>query len=116
MPSPRRIVLPDRAMTVEEHQAMLDATMPERGRNGLQEWVRRQFCWKGSPWLYYHTHRSQFSAKGFPDVMAIMDDLLVVAEIKRQSGTATPEQQRWLEAFRGVQRVRVELWKPSDRP
>lgn len=77
----------------------------------LQECVRRLA--KLRSWLYYHTHRSQFSPAGFPDVIAIKGDRLVVAELKSDKGKVSPEQQEWLEAFARCG-VEVHIWRPSD--
>lgn len=80
----------------------------------LQELVR-QTCGLGH-WLYYHTHRSQHSPAGFPDVLALREGRLIAAELKRAGQDPTPAQTRWLEAFQAVRTVDVYLWTPADLP
>jgi hypothetical protein len=55
--------------------------------------------------LAYHTLDSRGSQPGFPDVLALKGPRLVVAELKSEHGKLTPEQARWLAAFRAVERV-----------
>jgi hypothetical protein len=51
---------------------------------------------------------------GWPDLFLIRDDTLIVAELKSDRGTTTPDQRAWLDAFRRVRRVIVAVWKPKD--
>lgn len=83
-----------------------------RAERELQELVR-QACGLGH-WLYYHTHRSQHSPAGFPDVVALKGPRMIVAELKRTGQAPTPAQAAWLEAFTGVRSVEVYLWTPDD--
>lgn len=80
----------------------------------LQELVRQACGLHG--WLYYHTHRSQHSPAGFPDVVALRGERLVAAEIKREGQAPTPAQTRGLAAFKAVRIVDVYLWTPADVP
>jgi hypothetical protein len=65
-------------------------------------------------YLSYHTYDSRRSAPGFPDLVLLHPDTgaLIVAELKREDGTVTPEQNAWLRAFalRGL----AYVWRPSD--
>lgn len=90
-------------------QSVLAENVLERD---LQENVRVLANMRG--WLYYHTHRSRHSPAGFPDVIAIKEDVgaIVVAECKRQKAKPTPEQQRWLQAFTRCG-IEGRLWTPS---
>lgn len=54
------------------------------------------------------------NAPGFPDVLAIRDDTLIVAELKSDRGRVRPDQQAWLDAFRRVRRIVVAVWRPKD--
>lgn len=86
-------------------------------RRDLQEHVRQAAAW--GHWLYYHTHDSRNSPSGFPDVVAIRDDQLVVAELKREGFGPTPAQYRWLAAFKILEallpdNIHVYVWRPSD--
>ncbi len=49
----------------------------------LERQVKKLFRLYG--WLYYHTHRSQFSPSGFPDIHAISTEQnrIIYAELKR---------------------------------
>lgn len=86
-------------------------TMPERQ---LQELVRQACGLNG--WLYYHTHRSQHSPAGFPDVIAVRGDRLLFAELKRLGQAPTPEQAQWLETLRQARTIETYLWTPDDIP
>jgi len=65
-------------------------------------------------WLYYHTHRSQFSPAGFPDCLFVRgSEPPIYAELKSMKGKLGPEQRRWLLALVNAGQ-RVYVWKPSD--
>ena len=51
---------------------------------------------------------------GFPDLVMVRGDRLVVAELKAKRGRVSPDQQAWLDAFSQVPSVEVHLWRPSD--
>lgn len=63
--------------------------------------------------LVYHTHDSRRSAPGFPDIVAIRGEDLLAIETKSQRGRLTPDQEHWLRAFAGVERVQALLVKPA---
>jgi len=65
-------------------------------------------------WLYYHTHRSQFSPAGFPDCVIVKPPRIIFAELKKEGGQPTPEQTEWLELLSQCPGVEVYLWLPSD--
>jgi hypothetical protein len=78
--------------------------------------------------LQYHTHDSRRSRKGWPDLIAIRLGeriTLVVVELKRWNGKPTPEQERWLAAWRQIAwvvsalgppiEVITGVWRPQDR-
>lgn len=54
------------------------------------------------------------AGKGWPDVFAIRDGRVLVAELKSDRGKTTPEQDAWLEEFRRVMGARVFVWTPAD--
>ena len=64
-------------------------------------------------WEYYHTYDSRRSNPGFPDVVMLRGERLIVAELKVQKGKVSDHQQRWLEKFK-LTGVEVFLWRPSD--
>ena len=83
----------------------------------LQEHVRQAALY--GHWLYFHTFDSRRSPEGFPDVVALRDDQLVVAELKSAGKHPTAKQAQWLDAFRILEalfpdNVHVFVWRPSD--
>lgn len=64
-------------------------------------------------WLYYHTHRSQFSPAGFPDCVFVRPPETVYAELKSATGKLSEEQRRWLWWLCAAGQ-RVFLWRPSS--
>jgi hypothetical protein len=54
------------------------------------------------------------NAPGFPDLLLVRDQTLIVVELKSDRGRETPEQKEWLTAFRRVVRVVVRTWRPKD--
>lgn len=83
----------------------------------LQEAVRKMALSFG--WLFYHTHDARRSPEGWPDCALTRDGVLILAELKAESGKLTPAQQEWrlrlqlVEARTGGT-VQYHLWKPSD--
>ncbi len=70
-------------------------------------------------WLYYHTHRSQYSPAGFPDCLMIRDGHIIVAELKVGKNSITADQWEWLDAFMealgdGAPTPRVFVWWNTD--
>lgn len=80
-------------------------------------------------WRGYHTHRSEHSPAGFPDLCLVKDGRLVFAELKTERGKTTEDQDGWLEDLGIVEDVArhrttvedahrpivsVYLWRPSD--
>ena len=65
-------------------------------------------------WLTYHTWRSDHSAKGFPDLIAVRDGCLLAIEVKRESGVLSAAQQDWLRAFQAIPGCQAFCWRPSD--
>ena len=76
-------------------------------------------------WLSFHA-RPAWSAKGFRtpvqgDGKGFVDVVLahpqrgvIFAELKRERGVLSPEQERWIAALR-TSGQRVEVWRPSNR-
>lgn len=66
-------------------------------------------------WLAYHTHRSDRSEPGFPDLILAhpRTGQLLAVELKSASGRLSAPQQTWLAA---LQRAGVDarVWRPTD--
>lgn len=81
-------------------------------------------------WRGYHTHRSQHSPAGWPDLALVRRGRLILAELKTERGKVTPEQAAWID---DLERVRddsradaltarrandpvlgVYVWRPRD--
>jgi hypothetical protein len=56
----------------------------------------------------------QGDGKGFPDLVLVRKGRIVIAELKVGKNRTTPDQQKWLAAFREVQGVAVYEWRPCD--
>ena len=65
-------------------------------------------------WICDHTLRSTGSAAGSPDLCLVRNDVLIVAELKSQSGRVTPAQAAWLQALAAVTHVEAAVWRPAD--
>lgn len=77
-------------------------------------------------WLAYHTYDSRRSAAGFPDLVLVRGPRLICAELKKQNGRVTPDQEKWLDALRVLHGAwndplqgrgivfEVHVWRPSD--
>ena len=72
-------------------------------------------------WLEYHTHRSDFSPAGFPDLCLVRGPRLVFAELKgpnEKLAKVSANQKVWLDRLRVVAEfaevVEVYLWRPKD--
>ena len=51
---------------------------------------------------------------GFPDLVLCRAGRVIFAELKREGGRLTPQQQGWLDALRQCAGVEVYLWTPAD--
>jgi len=96
------------ALTVTE--AQLQAAVIELAQ--LCGWLVAHF----RPARTQHGWRTPVSADGagFPDLVMVRGDRLVVAELKAKRGRVSPDQQAWLAAFSQVPGIEVHLWRPSD--
>lgn len=57
--------------------------------------------------------------KGFPDLVLLKratdgSTKAIAVELKSQRGATTPEQDEWLDLFRGIPSVHVAVWRPLD--
>jgi hypothetical protein len=65
-------------------------------------------------WECYHTHNSQLSDPGFPDLVLVRPPRIIFAELKRQSGKVSPAQHHWLGLLQQCPIVESYLWYPKD--
>jgi hypothetical protein len=77
--------------------------------------LRQVVDWaKTTGWLIYHTHRSDFSPAGFPDLCLIRPPRVVFAELKSDKGRLSEQQHTWLETLEACPGVETYLWRPGD--
>jgi hypothetical protein len=89
-------------------RARLDAATTEKQ---LEATVVELARWRG--WLVFHPWTSVRSAAGWPDIVALRAERIVIAELKSERGKTTQAQEAWLEAWRAAG-AEVHLWRPSD--
>lgn len=66
-------------------------------------------------WRWHHETDSRKSKSGFPDLIAVKGNQMIVLELKTQKGRVRPEQVDWLVALANVDgRVRVGVLRPSQ--
>lgn len=50
---------------------------------------------------------------GWPDLVLVRDDRIIFAELKRDGGKATPEQERVLRLLGATGHAEVYIWRPA---
>lgn len=79
-------------------------------------------------WLVYHTHNSRHSERGFPDLVMVRSGVIIIAELKTDSGALTkggmagnkrtkrwrPGQEDWIREIDACAGVLCFLWRPRD--
>jgi len=61
----------------------------------------------------YHTHDSRHSPAGFPDLLLLKDQRMIVAELKAGKNNLSAEQYFWLLAFTKITED-VYVWWDND--
>jgi len=85
----------------------------------FQEWFRQLAIVYG--YLFYHTHRSQFSPSGFPDNVLVRlepEPRLIFAELKTDDlkvSQPSIDQWMWLYILQHIPGIECYLFRPSDR-
>ena len=64
-------------------------------------------------WLCYHTHRSDRSEPGFPDLVLVRAPRLIFAELKSAKGRMSVPQLIWHGALSGTA-AEAYVWRPAD--
>jgi hypothetical protein len=67
-------------------------------------------------WLAYFTWTSIHSPAGFPDLILVRDEQMVILELKSEKGKLTESQERWFQALRNVRKVKSTSVRPRDWP
>jgi hypothetical protein len=94
---------------VTDGRACLDRLMTEK------QWMQQVVeAARANNWMVYHTFDSRRSEPGFPDLLCIRDTEMLAIELKRERGTVTLDQERWLRAFSGVAGLTVMVARPSQ--
>jgi hypothetical protein len=98
---------------VSDPRAMIDATYTEA------QWQAQIIqAAESCGWKHYHTHDSRRSTAGFPDLVMVRGDRMLVIECKKQDDKTPPrrmaEQQEWIDAIDGVTEVTAFVARPSD--
>lgn len=69
-------------------------------------------------WRWHHIRRADLAQQqgdpGWPDVVAVRGDTLLVRELKAQGGSHGTGQREWLAALAAVTRVSTGTWRPQD--
>lgn len=94
-------------ITAVEYRAQLAKTMSEAALLNQVRALANTFGW-----LAYHTHRSDRSEPGFPDLCLVRRGRLLFAELKTEKGKPTGHQTVWLEAL-SLTPADVHLWRPT---
>lgn len=70
-------------------------------------------------WRWHHIRRADLAQQqgdpGWPDIVAVRGDVLLVRELKAAGGRYETGQREWLEALAAVRRVDAGTWYPRDR-
>lgn len=64
-------------------------------------------------WRWYHVPDSRRCVAGFPDLVLVRRPHVIFAELKRENGRVTEDQQDWLDELRACGQS-VFVWRPSD--
>ncbi len=65
-------------------------------------------------WLVYHTHDSRRSRPGFPDLVMVRGDELIMVELKSAKGRIRPDQQAWIDALSKIDKLTVAIVRPAE--
>jgi len=95
-------------ITATDYLTALAKTMTE---NALLNQVRALAHALG--WLGYHTHRSDRSEPGYPDLTLVKGGRLIFAELKTEKGHLTGPQRAWWDALVHAT-GEVYLWRPTQ--
>lgn len=70
-------------------------------------------------WRYYHTHRSDRSPAGFPDLVLVRRPRVVFIELKAERGKVSDAQRAWIAELRACEQeayiFRPQHWAEIER-
>lgn len=95
--------------------------LPRQTEGAFMEQVARMamlFRWRVAHFRAARTDKGwrtacQYDAKGFPDLVLLRDERIVVAELKRDGEKLTPAQEAWIRAFQATA-SETYVWRPED--
>ena len=64
-------------------------------------------------WRTYHTHRSEGSEPGFPDLVLVRGPAILWRELKTETGVLNQAQRGWLADLEAAGQD-VDVWRPVD--
>ena len=72
-------------------------------------------------WMLYHVTNVRgrlrsHTSSGFPDLVLVRGLRCLFIELKTDSESPSPEQDRWLSALLAVPGLEVDVWRPRDWP
>lgn len=106
----------------------MSATMPEQSERQFQAAVlelAQRYHWRT---CHFNDSRRALAsgaligdkdAAGWPDLVLVREGWMVIAELKRDNGRCSPQQEAWLLALSDVEertggRLHVAVWRPKD--
>ena len=105
-----------KAPTMAQDQRSPGRASPEDREAEERFLARVRSLAKANGWLCYHTHRSDRSEAGFPDLCMTNGARLLFAELKSTTGKLTAAQAVWLDLLRHTEHCEVFCWRPTDWP
>lgn len=99
------------AETVQEPGFVELASATYISEKGFLQTVREYAGVKG--WLIYHTHNSQRSERGFPDLVLVRGDKLLFLELKSEKGRVSPAQSHWIDCLHDAGQLAM-VFRPHD--
>lgn len=102
-------------LTARDHQ--LRAVTERQWQTTVEAMLR------ANGWRFYHAPDNrpgrngavQNIRAGYPDLTAVRGSRLIYAELKRETGKTTPDQDSWL-ADLAAAGAECYVWRPSDAP
>lgn len=98
-----------RSVTLLSPPAPPDPGISERD---LQQCVVELARWLG--WEVWHDNDSRRNDAGWPDLVLVRDERMVIAELKTQRGRLRAAQRHWMRLLLRVRGVEYYLWRPSS--